>query len=258
MNFTRSLFIAAALISTGSAALAQATIDQNKALAGNVTPGDSAGYPITINQPGSYKLMSNLVVPAGTSGIVINAPNVTLDLNGFTVSGAVTCSQNASTRAVTCSAPNNASIAGIWAGAADLSFTIRNGTVQGFAGYGIFGSGNDLIERVRATQNSYHGIDGAGSSASSMRIVDVQADLNGGSGINMVYGVVSGSRLKSNGSNGFDAAGGALLVDSSTSRNFGYGIRHGSVSRTLSFQNGTNRGPNVISLGGNVDGTIVY
>lgn len=43
------------------------------------------GFPYIINQPGSYQLTSNLVVPAGTNGIGIAASNVTLDLNGFTI-----------------------------------------------------------------------------------------------------------------------------------------------------------------------------
>jgi hypothetical protein len=34
-------------------------IDQNKALAGNVTPGDTPGFPVIISQPGSYRLDSN-------------------------------------------------------------------------------------------------------------------------------------------------------------------------------------------------------
>jgi len=257
MNFTRSLLIAAALISTGSAALAQATIDQNKALAGNVTPGDSAGYPITINQPGSYKLMSNLMVPAGTSGIVINAPNVTLDLNGFTVAGPVTCSQNASTRAVTCSAPYSGSIAGIRAGTADLAFTIRNGTVQGFAGDGIFGSGNDLIERVHVTQNSFVGIDQTGTNDANPRIVDVLADLNGKHGLHLSAsgGVVSGSRVNANGGDGIYGNGRVLVLDTQARRNFDVGLRNAQVSRTSSSNNGTNR-LQVNSLGGNYDGAV--
>ena len=40
---------------------------------------------IAINQPGSYVLMGNLKVTDG-DGIMINADNVTLDLNGFTIS----------------------------------------------------------------------------------------------------------------------------------------------------------------------------
>ena len=38
-------------------------IDQNRALAGNVTPGDTPGLPVSITQPGSYKLSGNLTLP---------------------------------------------------------------------------------------------------------------------------------------------------------------------------------------------------
>jgi hypothetical protein len=31
-------------------------IDQSRALAGNVTPGDNSGFPVTISQPGTYQL----------------------------------------------------------------------------------------------------------------------------------------------------------------------------------------------------------
>src|SRR5262245_44146183 len=47
----------------------------------------AGGFPHTISQPGSYKLSGNLAVPAGVNGIYISASNVTLDLNGFTISG---------------------------------------------------------------------------------------------------------------------------------------------------------------------------
>jgi hypothetical protein len=62
-------------------------IDQNRALAGNVTPVDAPGFPVTITQPGSYRLSGNLTAGANVSGIEILASNVTLDLNGFTISG---------------------------------------------------------------------------------------------------------------------------------------------------------------------------
>lgn len=40
-------------------------------------------YPIT--QPGSYKLSGNLIVSAGFDGIDVSASNVTIDLNGFSI-----------------------------------------------------------------------------------------------------------------------------------------------------------------------------
>lgn len=60
-------------------------IDQNRALAGNVTPGDTPGFPVTINRSGSFRLSGNLTVPADTHGIVMGASGVTLDLNGFAI-----------------------------------------------------------------------------------------------------------------------------------------------------------------------------
>src|SRR2546423_2519484 len=69
-------------------------IDQNRALAGNVTPGDTAGFPISITQPGSYRLSGNLTVPVSTNGIEILTSNVTIDLNGFSLSGSSTYNPN--------------------------------------------------------------------------------------------------------------------------------------------------------------------
>jgi hypothetical protein len=45
----------------------------------------AGGFPFKITQPGSYRLSSNLTVPATGNGLVIDSSNVTLDLNGFSV-----------------------------------------------------------------------------------------------------------------------------------------------------------------------------
>src|SRR5436305_10093862 len=47
----------------------------------------AGGFPYSITQPGSYKLTGNLVVPSLLNGILISASDVTLDLNGFTITG---------------------------------------------------------------------------------------------------------------------------------------------------------------------------
>jgi hypothetical protein len=91
MNRTLAPVAAALLLLGLPAAHAQTTIDQNKAMTKGIGQGDSAGFPVTITQPGSYRLMSNLSVPAGLDGIVITAPNVTIDLNGYTIAGPNTC-----------------------------------------------------------------------------------------------------------------------------------------------------------------------
>src|SRR6266567_2659981 len=68
-------------------------INQSSALAGNVTPGDAPGFPVTISVAGSYRLSGNLTVPdANTTAIEITADDVTIDLNGFSIIGPTVCS----------------------------------------------------------------------------------------------------------------------------------------------------------------------
>ena len=68
---------------------------------------------LTITQPGAYVLMGNVTVTAG-NGITISAQNVTLDLNGFTVSSTAT----------------PATGTGIFLPTGS-NFTIRNGHIRG-------------------------------------------------------------------------------------------------------------------------------
>jgi hypothetical protein len=99
-------------------------IDQNRALAGNVTPGDAPGYPVTIAQPGSYRLSGKLTAPADVHGIVIAASGVTLDLNGFSIEGPPQNCQGGGF-----CAPLNA----ILVSGPRQGITVRNGTTLGFS-----------------------------------------------------------------------------------------------------------------------------
>ena len=47
-----------------------------------------SSLPFSITGPGSYYLTTNLTGAAGQNGIVVQADNVTLDLNGFALIGA--------------------------------------------------------------------------------------------------------------------------------------------------------------------------
>ncbi len=85
MSRSRLLFFAlsaipfCAIAQNGPVQISQSTV------AATAVNRATNGFPYIINQPGSYQLTSNLVVPAGTNGIGIAASNVTLDLNGFTI-----------------------------------------------------------------------------------------------------------------------------------------------------------------------------
>jgi hypothetical protein len=70
--------------------------------------------PTTITTPGSYFLTQNISVTSG-NGITINASNVTLDLNGFSIS----------------STANPAAGSGIVSSSVRTSVVIRNGAIRG-------------------------------------------------------------------------------------------------------------------------------
>lgn len=109
-------------------------IDQNKALAGNVTPGDAPGFPVTLTQPGSFRLSGNLTLPAAADGFVVAASGVTLDLNGFTITGA-----GGATRGITDDSVARSRVA------------IRNGNITGFpAGIRLQVSNRVTVQEVTA------------------------------------------------------------------------------------------------------------
>ncbi len=114
-------------------------INQGAATAGNVTPGDTAGFPVTLSVGGSYRLASDLKVPPGQIGISVTARNVTIDLNGFALRGATTAR------------------GGIYSSAGGL--TVRNGVIQYFTQDAIYASGPELrVEDTNLIGNGRYGI----------------------------------------------------------------------------------------------------
>ena len=85
--FAGVLFAACSLAFATTASAAVILITQQKAVAGGVTPGDAAGFPVTLTQPGSYRLDGNLTVPAGKYSIDIRSHYVSIDMAGFMLSG---------------------------------------------------------------------------------------------------------------------------------------------------------------------------
>ena len=154
-------------------------INQVKALDGGITPGDTAGFPVSITLSGSYRLTGNLTVPnENTHGIVVSTGDVTIDLNGFAILGAVSC---LGTPPV-CS-PSTGSGDGISTGSSRL--TVINGTIRGMGGNGInAGFGDSRIENVHVTSNIGDGI--LGSQEAIIRGNTVR--LNGGNGIRVFFG----------------------------------------------------------------------
>lgn len=119
--------------------------------------GDTAGYPITISEPGSYILTSNLnSTLTDTNVIEITANNVTLDLNGFAIIGPKSCTGEDQT--LTCN--NSAMTAhGVRtdSGSSSGNVTVKNGFVKGFStGISLFADDgrSHYVERVHVSENS--------------------------------------------------------------------------------------------------------
>src|ERR1700686_3824069 len=137
MKTLLSLTVLAALACPVYAVDGVVLINQSSALAGNVTPGDAPGFPVTISVSGSYKLTGNLTVPdANTTGIQITADFVSIDLNGFSIIGPVVCSGGSPVN----SCNPSGSAPGISSSNAGIS--VSNGIVRG-VGAGISLSGGN-------------------------------------------------------------------------------------------------------------------
>lgn len=182
-------------------ATAQVAINHATALAGNVTPGDAAGYPITISTPGSYKLMSNLVVPDFKNGIEIVAEGVTLDLNGFTIKGSMQCHDTYANPhdPLFCNGPIQTEVTGIKANLHDGA-VIRNGRVTGFALHGINMAGG-ILEDVQVDSNGvgiHIAMGTTGLLARPARVSGVRATLNRQIGLKTRHALIERSLFARN------------------------------------------------------------
>ncbi len=112
------------------------------------TPGDSDASPslFKITQPGSYYLTGNITGVAGKHGIEITSSGVTIDLNGFDLTGVA-----GSLDGINCSEFGTNNI------------VIRNGTVRAWGDDGVdmassVSTANVLVENINADSNGDGGI----------------------------------------------------------------------------------------------------
>lgn len=212
-------------------------------------PGDWPGFPVEITVPGSYRLTSNLQVPdASTTGIVIPANDVVLDLGGFTVAGITECGPSVPDPCTPTGGGNG--IAG-----AGRRTTIVGGDVRGMGGAGIvLVGGLHRVERVHATSNGGNGIElltagGVVRDCTSLR--------NGGTGIEVAAAaVVRGNVAAANNGAGIGGGVGGVFRDNSASGNGGTGLSLGAGSvatgNSLTDNAGAGlSGPAAAGFGGN-------
>jgi len=166
-----AVFFGAAIVLglAASAGAVDGTIEINQASIGGV-------FPYTIGASGSYRLTGNIQVPSSTFGILVNAKNVTIDLNGFSITG-----------------PTDSN--GIAAGSGFVGTTVENGTVTGF-NQAIILNDNSTVKSVHADSNAKDGI----TVGSNSLVEDCTANSNlSGKGISCNAGcTISGNTLNNN------------------------------------------------------------
>lgn len=179
-------------------------INQAKADAGGVTPGDAAGCPVEINAAGHYVLTGPLSCPVPsdpvTYGVLIQAANVTLDLNGFGVE-------------ITPGAGNLGDVVRVEPSAANA--TIRNGYVRASPGTGALAG-----VQVFADDATLEHLTLSGSFVSNAIVI---GGVTGGARFQVLDSRVSGS-----GSNGIlinTGGSDGLVARNHVFGNGGFGIR---------------------------------
>lgn len=228
----RTLILSTAVLLTASAWATNGVIEINqaRALAGGVTAGDTAGFPVTISVPGSYRLTGNLTVPdANTTAIHISSGNVSLDLNGFTIAGPNTCNWTAPL-AVACLA--NGSGTGVFS---NSKADVRNGVIRGFGSEGVVTFGGKLTDLL-VSENGGTGVRALTNAAIVNRVISEQ---NGGAGFNLDGGILTESAANRNGNGGF-VLNDVRVTGVVAKQNAGQGINLGSgiIANSISSFNG--------------------
>lgn len=194
-------------------------IDQNRAMAGGVTPGDTPGFPVTISTRGSYRLSGNLTaLGANVTAIDIKSHFVTIDLNGFSIIGSVDCSGMAEPCTGGTNAQNGSGVRGGSPVEPLFNITIRNGTIQGMDGSGVSLWGDSiLIEYLKARSNNGDGISvrREGAIQNNVIVQHCNVQLNGENGIFVHNAIVTGNVVGHNWDTGiyqFSRMGGSLIA----------------------------------------------
>jgi hypothetical protein len=198
-------------------------INQACATTHGCVPGDDAGFPVTINLAGSYRLTSNLRVTApDVTAVRITGEQIDFDLGGFEISGPVSCrtprTPESTSSAAAAESPMGSMATAWWqsgmeacAGSASTACGCRvAGGPSPFASPGN-GSGGILVEEQGW-------------------VTRVLASSNDGPGISITNGIVERCVASMNKKRGIESSA-AIVVDNVSTLNGMEGYIHSKQSR---------------------------
>ena len=184
-------------------------INQACAVNGGCFSGDTAGFPVTINQAGSYVLTGNLSPGTATAIAASEANDVAIDMNGFSINGSGTG-------------------AGIGISGGD-GLTVKNGAIRSMGSHGINSSEFSRIENVLVLGNGSRGItvgvlsiiknciarnngtDGIFGNTGTL-VEGSNSSANGGDGIQLNTGIARNNMVISNDGDGIQISLGGLAI----------------------------------------------
>ncbi len=226
-------------------------INQTCAVQTGCFPSDMPLYPVTIGEPGSYRLTSNLIVPdEHTDGIKVGSSGVTIDLNGFEIV------RSGCEGAITDCAP----ALGTGSGVARISSlnrgtSVQNGSITGMGLTGVLLGDQAEVSKVRVRWNRLDGI----RTNDGSTVTGNTAYQNGRDGIDASAGTtISGNTAYLNGGDGIQAGSGSTVQLNTVRSNGEYGLnlasdagyRENVITGTVTATTGTVAGG--VNAGGNV------
>jgi hypothetical protein len=185
----------------------------------------STTFPICIDRPGNYVLLSNLMVSKpGIPGILIMADDVILDLQGHSLIGPEGGEKYQGSAGIQACGHSN--------------IAVKNGTVKGFF-YGVcLSGGNYEIACINAAANNT-GIKAEfstvtnctvndnvsqGIEAKDCSLINCRADQNGTSGLEAESCTIIGCKAGQNGSHGLYSLGRCRVEECTLEQNGKYGL----------------------------------
>jgi parallel beta-helix repeat protein len=189
-----------------------------------------SSLPFTITDSGSYYLTETLTGAAGVDGITIDADDVTLDLNGFTL--------------ISGGGPGF----GVVGNGTRKNLTVKNGNVTGWgsAGVWLLQDDNSVVLNVRAEGNAFGFLVGSHS-----LILDSVAKGNGSDGFQINSGTVVRGCVAVENARGFLVNGGNVTLTDCTARdNTGRGFSIGSFSTLSNCTAASNDGEGIQAANG--------
>lgn len=185
--------------------------------------GDTAGFPVTLSQSGSYRLTSNLSDTA--SAITISGDSITLDLGGFTVDGQGRCT------GVPVTSCTGAGVSSLGILVSGDQVQIRNGIVRGYGNANIRFADcatGCTLEDVMVTESAAEGVAVLQAGTAELVFRNVDIVRNGDEGFDVTGGVahasIDASRIAGNAGTGAEGLSLSTITNTRFSSNGALGV----------------------------------